>query len=205
MKELTKRQEQVLRFIAKMVKTEHLPPTLAEISEELGASSRNTAVKHLAALQKKGYIKWGVRARGIQLLEPMGLLDREDELSLPLVGAVTAGLPMLAEENIERYVPVPRLLVRSLGTHFMLRVKGDSMKNVGILDGDLVIVRSGSSAQVGDVVVALIEDDATVKRLMMSDGKRYLKPENPDFPEIHPDGDWMVQGKVVGLIREKVG
>lgn len=204
MTKLTERQEQVLRFIAKKINTEHLPPTLAEIAEELGASSRNTAVKHLDALQKKGYIKWGVKARGIQLLEPKGLLDREDETSLPLVGAVTAGLPMLAEENVERFVPVPRLLVRSLGKHFLLRVQGESMRDAGILDGDLVVVRSGGAADHGDVVVALLENDATVKRLMLRDGKRYLKPENPDFANIRPEGDWSIQGKVVGLIRESV-
>ena len=204
MEKLSVKQEKVLKFIAKTIRQQNFPPTLQEIADELGAASRNSAVKYLDTLQRKGYIKWGVKARGIQLLEPKGLLDREDELSLPLVGAVTAGLPMLAEENIERYVPVPRLLVSSLGTHFLLRVKGDSMKDAGILDGDLVIVRSGSSADHGDVVVALIENDATVKRLMMRDGKRYLKPENPDFPEIHPEGEWSIQGKVVGLIRESV-
>ena len=204
MKKLTEKQEGVLKIIARKIRRDNMPPTLQEITDELGAASRNTAVKYLDALQKKGYLKWGVKARGIQLLEAKGLLDREDELSLPLVGAVTAGMPMLAEENIERYVPVPRLLVRSLGKHFLLRVQGDSMKNAGILDGDLVVVRSGSSAETGDVVVALIEDEATVKRLMSDGRKRYLKPENPDYPEIHPRGDWKIQGRVVGLIRENV-
>jgi repressor LexA len=205
MKGLTQRQRHVLEIIVRKIKEQGFPPTLQDLTEALGVSSRNTAVKHLTALARKKYIVWEKnKARGIRLLEPMGLLDGENEKSLPLVGAVTAGLPMLAEENIERYVPVPRYLCRSTQTHYLLRVQGDSMKNAGILDNDLVVVRSQSSAGVGDVIVALLDNEATVKRLASRGGERYLKAENPDYTDIHPTGEWTIQGKVVALVRENV-
>jgi repressor LexA len=205
MEKLTRRQQEVLETIIRMMQENEYPPTLKELADALGASSRNTAVKHLTVLDRKGYIRWEKNiARGIKILEHMGLLDGEEEQSLPLVGLVTAGLPMLAEENIERYVPAPKHLLRARGRHFMLRVQGESMKNAGILDEDLVVVRSQSAADVGDIVVALLDDKATVKRLALKKGKRYLKAENPEFPDIHPDGEWTVQGKVVALMRENV-
>ena len=205
MQKLTRRQQEVLEIIIRMMQENEYPPTLKELADALGASSRNTAVKHLTVLDRKGYIRWEKNiARGIKILESMGLLDGEAEQSLPLVGSVTAGLPMLAEENIERYVPAPKHLLRSRGRHFMLRVQGESMKNAGIFDEDLVIVRSQNSADVGDIVVALLDDKATVKRLAAKRGKRFLKAENPEFQDIHPDEEWTVQGKVVALMRENV-
>lgn len=205
MQKLTRRQQEVLETIIRMMQENEYPPTLKELADALGASSRNTAVKHLTVLDRKGYIRWEKNiARGIKILESMGLLDGEAEQSLPLVGSVTAGLPMLAEENIERYVPAPKHLLRSRGRHFMLRVQGESMKNAGIFDEDLVIVRSQNSADVGDIVVALLDDKATVKRLAAKRGKRFLKAENPEFQDIHPDEEWTVQGKVVALMRENV-
>ena len=205
MQKLTRRQQEVLETIIRMMQDNEYPPTLKELADALGASSRNTAVKHLTVLDRKGYIRWEKNiARGIKILEPMGLMDREKEQSLPLIGSVTAGLPMLAEENIERYVPAPKHLLRSRGQHFMLRVQGESMKDAGILDKDLVVVRSQNSADVGDIIVALIDDKATVKRLAVEKRRRYLKAENPEFPDIHPDEEWTVQGKVVALMRENV-
>jgi repressor LexA len=205
MEKLTKRQREVFEVIIDLIKQKEYPPTLKELAEELGAASRNTAVKHLTVLDRKGYLHWEKnKARGIKILEPLGLLDKDDETSLPLVGVVTAGAPMLAEENIERFVSVPKYLVHSADKHFLLRVKGDSMKNAGILNKDLVVVRSQSAANVGDIVVALLEDQATVKRLASSDGRRYLKAENPEYQDIHPDSEWAIQGKVVSLVRESV-
>ncbi len=205
MEKLTERQQEVLETIVRLIKEKEYPPTLQELSDELGAASRNTAVKHLAALARKGYISWEKNiARGIRVLEHKGLLDGGDEVSLPLVGTVRAGMPMLAEENVERYVAVPKYLLRSSGRHFLLRVKGDSMRNAGILDKDLVVVRSQSAALIGEIVVALLGGEATVKRLAARDGIPYLKAENPNYPDIHPDEEWSIQGKVVALLRETV-
>ena len=205
MKGITARQQTVLEIIARIIKERGYPPTLQDLTDALGASSRNTAVKHLVALSKKGYIMWEKnKARGIRLLKPMGLLDNEEEMSLPLVGAVTAGTPMLAEQNIERHVAVPRFLVRNPGSHFLLRVKGHSMRDAGLLDKDLVVVRSQSSADTGEVVVALIGGEATVKRLASKDGRQYLKAENPEYADIHPQSEWSIQGRVVALVRESV-
>lgn len=206
METLTRRQQEVFETIIRMMKIKEYPPTLKELADELGAASRNTAVKHLALLERKGYIKWDKgKARGIKILEHKGLLDSEDEKSLPLVGSVPAGRPMLAEQNIERYVPTPKYLLRSRGQHFLLRVHGESMKNAGILDNDLVVVRSQKGADIGDIVVALIGGEATVKRLAAKNGRRYLKAENPDFKDIHPKDEWAIQGKVVALMRENIG
>lgn len=205
MEKLSKKQKKALRIIIEKIKEQGYPPTLKELSDELGAASRTSAVKYLNLLERKGFILWEKnKARGIRVLESMGLMAEEGEAGLPLVGSVTAGLPMLAEQNIERYVTVPRHLLSGDGMHFLLRVKGDSMVNAGILDKDLVVVRSQNSAAVGDVVVALIDGDATVKRLAADKGERYLKAENPQFRDIRPDISWSIQGRVVALVREHV-
>ncbi len=205
MKGLTHRQETVLEIISRWIREQGYPPTLQELADTLGASSRNTAVKHLSALVKKGYIAWEKNtARGIRLLEARGFMDREDEVSLPLVGAVPAGAPLLAEENVERYVTVPHSLMRSGGPFFVLRVRGESMRNAGVLNDDLVIVRSQYTADTGDIVVALIDGEATVKRLALQGDRQYLKAENPEYDNIFPESEWSVQGKVVALVREEV-
>ena len=205
MKGITSRQQTVLDIIIRYIREQGYPPTLRELADELGVSSRNSSVKHLTALAKKGYIIWEKnKARGIRLARPQKVWEGEDMTSLPLIGAVTAGLPMLAEQNIERYVPVPRYLVHSGDEHFVLRVEGESMRNAGILDRDLVIVRSQQNANIGEIVVALIETEATVKRLAEADGRRYLKAENPAYPDIYPEGEWSIQGKVVALVRENM-
>ncbi len=205
MKKPSPRQKTVLEIILRWIREQGYPPTLKEMADELGVASRNSIVKHLTGLAKKGYIIWeDNKARGIRVVEHMGLLDNEGEKSLPLVGEITAGLPLLAEENIECYVPVPRYLVRSDDRHFLLKVQGESMKNVGILAEDLVVVRSQNSANVGEIIVALIEDEATVKRLASKEGRRYLKVENPSFSDIHPSGSWSIQGKIVALVRENI-
>lgn len=204
MKKLTEKQERVLRLIARWIKDEGYPPTLQEMADELGVASKNAVVKMLQALEKKGYIRKSSLARGIQFVESMGLLDKENESSLPVVGAVTAGMPMLAQENIERFVQVPRSLLRGVGRHFLLRVRGDSMRDAGILDGDLVVVNADQNAQAGDIVVALLGQETTVKRLMVKSGIHFLKAENPDYPNIYPETEWTAQGRVVALIREMV-
>ncbi len=205
MERLSRKQQHALDLIVAKIKAQGYPPTLQELTEALGAASRNTAIKYLRILERKGHIVWEhKKARGIQLLERGRDGEEVEEVGLPLIGTVAAGTPILAEQNIERYVTVPRYLLRSAGPHFLLRVRGDSMIGAGILPDDLVVVRSQPDAQVGEVVVALLDGEATVKRLAMKDGRRFLKAENPVVADIHPEADWSIQGKVVALIREEV-
>ena len=205
MKNITPRQQHVLNLIRKFIRDYGYPPTLKELTDLLGASSRNTAVKHVQALAKKGFLHWEKnKARGLRVLAAAGQTSDNDPIKLPLVGSVTAGTPMLAEENIERHIPVPRQFIHSMHTHFLLQIRGESMKNAGILNEDLVIVRSQSQAKTGDIVVALVENETTVKRLAKSNGRLFLKAENEAFPDIHPSGEWSIQGRVVGLLREHV-
>ena len=206
MKSLTEKQKNVLKLIAVKIKELGYPPTLQELADDLGVRSKNAVLKHLTALQKKGYIskREGGAARGIRILESMGFLDNEDENSVPLVGAVSAGSPLLAEENVERYLNIPKFLLPSKGNYFALKVRGDSMVNAGIHEDDLVVVRSTNSVNNGDIVVALIGNETTVKRFVANGKERYLKPENSKYADIHPREAWSVQGKVVALIREAV-
>ncbi len=205
MKKLTEKQKQILKLIAEKIKEMGFPPTMQELADELGVKSKNAIFKHLEALEKKGYIRrFAGGARGITILESLGFLNGEGLRSVPLVGSVAAGMPILAEENIERYVPIPDYLVQNGGPYFALRVKGDSMINAGILEGDLVIVRSTSYAENGDIVVALSGEEATVKRLIVRGEQKYLKPENDLYDLIPLTEEWSIQGKVVALIRERL-
>ncbi|MFQ5770425.1 MAG: transcriptional repressor LexA, partial [bacterium] len=171
-----------------------------------GVASKNAVLKHLTALEKKGYIgkREGGAARGIRILESMGFLDSPDENSVPLVGSVAAGSPLLAEENVESYLTVPRYLLPARGDYFALRVQGDSMIEAGIHEDDLVVVHATNRANNGDIVVALIGNETTVKRFVVDGNERYLKPENVKYSDIRPQQEWSVQGKVVALIRESV-
>ncbi len=205
MKKLTEKQKQILKLIADKVKDVGFPPTMQELADELGVKSKNAIFKHLEALEKKGYIRRAAGgARGITILESLGFLDSAGIHSVPLVGSVAAGSPILAEENIERYVPVPNYLTQNGGEYFALRVKGDSMIEAGILDGDLVIVRSTPYAENGDIVVALSGEEATVKRLLIQGSQKFLKPENEMYELIPLTEEWSIIGKVVSLIRERL-
>ncbi|HOT97249.1 MAG TPA: transcriptional repressor LexA [bacterium] len=201
MEKLSRKQEKALALIVKRSREQGYPPTLAELTEELGAASKNTAVKYLRILARKGYIVWDRnKARGIQVAAEFA----GEESGVPLIGSIAAGTPMLAEANIERHVAVPRFLLHATGPHFLLRVAGESMINAGILPGDLVLVQARAQANVGDVVVALIGNEATVKRLAQRADRYFLHAENPAHADIYPEGEWSVQGKVVALIRETV-
>ncbi|MFQ5640661.1 MAG: transcriptional repressor LexA [bacterium] len=206
MKALTEKQKNVLKLIAEKIKEVGYPPTLQELADELGVASKNAVLKHLTALEKKGYIgkREGGAARGIRILESLGFLDSPGENSVPLVGSVPAGSPLLAEENVESYLTIPKFLLPTRGDFFALRVQGDSMIEAGIFENDLVVVQSTNSANNGDIVVALIGNETTVKRFVATANDRYLKPENPKYSEIHPLEEWSVQGKVVALIRQGV-
>ncbi|MFQ5602638.1 MAG: transcriptional repressor LexA [bacterium] len=206
MKPLTDKQKNVLRLVAEKIKEVGYPPTLQELADELGVASKNAVLKHLTALEKKGYIgkRQGGAARGIRILESMGFLDRPGENSVPLVGSVAAGSPLLAEENVESYLTVPKHLLSSKGDYFALRVQGDSMIEAGIHEDDLVVVHATNQAKNGDIVVALIGNETTVKRFVVDGREKYLKPENARYSDIRPQQEWSVQGKVVALIRESV-
>lgn len=202
MKGLTRRQEEVLKFIADYLTNYEYPPSYQEIADKFGIASKHGVVRHLEALVKKGFIeKSGTTARSIRIKDKR-YQPVSEAANLPLIGRVSAGYPILAEQNIDDYIAVPRRLIRTEGRYFTLRVQGDSMINAGIFDGDLVIVLSTNVAEPGQIVVALIGDEVTVKRLIMRGNEKFLKAENPAYPDIHPQSEWQIQGRVVGLIRE---
>lgn len=204
MKGLTKRQEEVLRFISDYVANYGYSPSYQEIADAFGIASKHGVVRHLDALAKKGYIeKTDTTARSIRIVSQQ-YMPVTEAIQLPLIGRVSAGYPILAEQNIEDYVTVPRRLIKSEGRYFTLRVQGDSMVNAGILDGDLVIVQSRETADPGQIVVALIGDEVTVKRLIVRGNEKFLKAENPAYPDIHPQSEWRIQGRVVGVLRDLV-
>jgi repressor LexA len=207
---LTERQQQILDLIRQAVARTGFPPTRAEIAQALGFRSPNAAEDHLKALARKGAIELTAGAsRGIRLKEnrpeggqaelPMPALA---QLVLPLIGRVAAGSPILAAEHIERDVGVdPALFAQR--PDYLLKVRGMSMRDVGILDGDLLAVKKTSDAREGQIVVARIDEDVTVKRLHRQGGRIELLPENPDFEPIivQPGQDFALEGIAVGLIR----
>ncbi len=215
---LTARQSQILDLIRQAILTNGRPPTRAEIADALGFRSANAAEDHLRALARKGVIRLSAgTSRGIQLVEGHDdlappatgrrapdptLVQAGDQLLLPIVGRVAAGNPILAAEHIEREIPVGVGLF-SQTPDYLLRVRGASMRDAGILDGDLLAVRRSPEARNGQIVVARLGDDVTVKRLDRHDGGLRLLPENPDFEpiEITPEDDFALEGIAVGLIR----
>jgi repressor LexA len=204
MKGLTQRQEAILEYIAEYLVDHSYPPSYQEIADAFDIVSKNGVVRHLKALIRKGYIeKTDTSARSIRIIDQK-YQSSNNMVNVPLVGRVAAGFPILAEENIEDYISVPRKIIKTEGRYFALRVQGDSMINAGIFDGDLVIVRSANRAISNDIVVALLEDEVTVKRLVTERDQTFLKAENPEYPNIHPQQEWNIQGKVVGLIRDSV-
>ncbi|MGI5881854.1 MAG: transcriptional repressor LexA [Dethiobacteria bacterium] len=205
MKGLTSRQQKVLNFIKEEVMLKNYPPSVREICAFMNLSSSSTVHAHLRALEKKGYIRRDPsKPRALEILDPATRsYQKKKARPIPILGQVTAGVPVLAEENIEDYLFLPDDIVKE-DTVFMLRVRGESMKDAGILPGDLVIVRRQPSAESGEIVVALLSDEATIKRFYKQEDKILLKPENPAFkPIIIPasNGNTRILGKVVGLLR----
>lgn len=200
-KGLTGRQEAILRFIIENIRDDGYPPTIAEIGEEFGISSTNGVNDHLVALERKGYIERSSKARGIHVTPKAaaGLYQRDAYLA-PLVGQVAAGQPVLADENIEEHVPLSSAHARE-GT-FCLRVRGDSMIEDGILEGDIVVVNPNQRPRKGDVVVALVEDDTTVKRFFPRGRTIELRPANATMDPIEvPAESVVIQGVVIGVQR----
>ncbi|HIA48478.1 MAG TPA: transcriptional repressor LexA [Candidatus Hydrogenedentes bacterium] len=200
-KGLTKRQETILRFIIESIRDVGYPPTIAEIGQEFGISSTNGVNDHLLALDKKGYIERSSKARGIHVTPKAaaGLYQHESAM-VPLVGEVAAGNPILAEENIESYVAVSSEMANT--GSYCLRICGDSMIEDGILDGDVVVVDQTRLPKNGEVVVALVDGDATVKHFFPKGDQVELHPANSSMEPINVSiHDLHIQGVVVGLQR----
>lgn len=202
MENLTGRQSEVLEFIREKLAERGMPPTVAEIAEAMGVSSTNGIRGHLQALERKGAIELVPNAsRGIRLLGPQEY--EEQRLGLPVVGQVAAGSPILAQEHIEDYCRVDNSTFHP-SADYLLRVKGESMREVGIFDGDLLAVHRTSTASNGQIVVARIGDEVTVKRLRIKGHMAYLHPENPDFHVIEVDMKKQaldIEGIAVGVLR----
>ncbi|MDQ2985076.1 MAG: transcriptional repressor LexA [Actinomycetota bacterium] len=205
---LTGRQQEIWDFLVDYVDRHGYPPTVREIGEAVGLASPSTVHAHLANLERAGLLKRDpTKPRALELSgrERRGAAQAADEpRGLPLLGQIAAGGPLLADQDIEEYVTIPEQLERA-GADFLLRVKGDSMVNAGILDGDLVVVRRQETAQNGDIVVALAGDDenvdeATVKTFHREDGRVRLQPENDELEPIYAD-HVQVLGKVTGVFR----
>ena len=208
MKELTLQQKKVLQCIKFYIKKTGFPPTRADICRELGFKSPNAAESHLRALEKKSYISIEKGAsRGINLINDYYKFadNNEDKYqSIPVVGLVAAGSPTLADENIEKHIPFQDSLFLSEFDYF-LRVKGLSMKDAGIMEDDLVAIKKTSEVRNGDIVVARIEDEVTLKYFQSSGDQIKLIPANDDFEEIHISKEtegFFIEGKSIGLIRE---
>ncbi len=198
---LSERQKQLLNFIIKEIREHSLPPSISEMAEYLGVKSKNAVAKILNCLEKDGYIKTTGKARGIEVLDSLGASLQKGFFRVPILGSIQAGTPHLAEEHIEDWINLPQTLIKGRRDVFLLRVRGQSMINAGIYEGDLVIVRPTKEAKHNDIVVALLHDEATVKRFIQIKNRAYLKAENPEFKDIYPKEEWMIQGKVVGVIR----
>lgn len=200
-RDLTPQQRKVYEYILDFTRRKGYPPSVREIGEALGLTSSSTVHGHLTRLAEKGYIyRDPTKPRAIELLiDPITDDMRAPTTFVPVVGQVTAGAPILAEENIEEYFPLPQQLVRDQAV-FMLKVRGDSMIEAGILHGDHVIVRQQQAADNGDIVVARLDDEATVKRFFREKGHIRLQPENSQLePIIVPHCD--IVGKVIGVFR----
>jgi len=197
---LTPRQAEVLSLIKNYIEDTGFPPTRADIARELGFKSANAAEEHLKALAKKGAIEMIPGAsRGIRIP------DTGEEKGIPVVGQVAAGNPILAQENIDDYCEIPNAFFHPPADYF-LRVRGDSMVEIGIFDGDLLAVHKTAHADNGDIVVARIDDEVTVKRLKKTRSKYQLQllPENQDFSPIDVDlryQDFAIEGLSVGVVR----
>lgn len=197
---LTQRQQQILHYVATCIRRSGYVPSVREVGRAVGLRSPSTVHQHLSALERKGYIRrHGDRMRVLQITDRSALRDLEETVTLPLVGRVSAGLPVLAEEHVEDMIPVPRRFVGWQEECFLLTVRGDSMVGAGILPGDLVIVRCQQTAQPGDIVVALYGEEATVKRLAREGEQLVLRAEHPAYPVLR--GTFEIIGKVVGLLR----
>jgi len=202
---LTKRQSQIYEFICQEVADKGYPPSVREIANAVGLSSPSTVHTHLQVLEDKGYIKRDLsKPRALEIIGKDSSSDIsvggvESVVSIPLVGRVAAGVPILAEQNVEAMIPLPQAIVGDAAS-FVLRVQGESMIQAGIFDGDFVVVKEQSDAVNGQIVVALINDEATVKTFYREKDRIRLQPENPTMQPIYVVNPTIL-GRVVALIR----
>lgn len=197
---ISAKQQEILEYIKETILKKGYPPAVREICEAVNLKSTSSVHSHLETLEENGYIRRDpTKPRAIEILDDHFDLTRREVANIPLIGSVAAGQPILAQENIENYFPVPVDLIPNQET-FILKVKGESMINAGILDGDHIIVAQQETADNGDIVVALLDDSATVKRFYREDSQIRLQPENDAMDPIYAT-DVQILGKVVGLLR----
>jgi repressor LexA len=197
---ITAKQQEILEYIKETILKKGYPPSVREICEAVHLKSTSSVHSHLETMERNGYIRRDpTKPRTIEIIDDCFNLTRREVVNVPMIGTVAAGQPILAEENIENYFPVPVELLPN-GQTFMLRVKGESMINAGIFDGDQIIVKQQEYAHNGDIVVALIDDSATVKRFYKEKGHYRLQPENDALEPIIVD-EVKILGIVIGLIR----
>lgn len=198
---ISKKQQEILDYIKNEILNRGFPPAVREICEAVNLKSTSSVHSHLEALEKNGYIRRdATKPRAIEIIDENFNLVRREVVNVPLIGTVAAGQPLLAVENIENYFPVPAEFMPNEQT-FMLRVKGESMVNAGIFDGDQVLVKQQSTASDGDIVVALVEDSATVKTFYKEKGYYRLQPENDSMDPIIVRENLQILGKVFGVFR----
>ena len=197
---ISDKQREILEYIKAEILNKGYPPAVREICEAVKLKSTSSVHAHLETLEKNGYIRRDpTKPRAIEIVDENFNLTRRDMFNVPIVGRVAAGEPILAVENIENYFPIPAEFMPNEQT-FILQVQGESMVNAGILDGDYILVEQQKTANDGDMVVALVDDSATVKTFYKENGYYRLQPEN-DFMEPIIVSDVMIMGKVIGTFR----
>ena len=197
---ISPKQQEILEYIKSQILERGFPPAVRDICEAVHLKSTSSVHSHLETLEKNGYIRRDpTKPRAIEILDESFNFTRREMVNVPMVGRVAAGEPLLAEQNVENYFPIPMEFMPNNQT-FMLRVKGDSMINIGIFDGDLVLVEQRQTARNGEVIVALVEDGATVKRFFKEEGVFRLQPENDALDPIIVK-EVQLLGKVIGVFR----
>ena len=198
---ISPKQTEILEYIKSEIINRGFPPAVREICEAVNLKSTSSVHSHLETLERNGYIRRDpTKPRAIEIVDDNFNLTRRELVNVPVVGRVAAGEPILAVENVENYFPIPAEFMPNSQT-FMLNVKGESMINAGILDGDQSLVQQQSTAENGDIVVALIDDSATVKTFYKEDGYYRLQPENDTMEPIIVKDDLKILGKVIGVFR----
>lgn len=198
---ITDKQREILEYIKNEILNRGFPPAVREICEAVHLKSTSSVHAHLESLEKNGYIRRDpTKPRAIEIVDDNFNLVRREMVNVPVIGRVAAGEPLLAIENVEGYFPIPAEFMPNAQT-FILNIVGESMVNAGILDGDKVIVEQTSTAQNGDIVVALVDDSATVKRFYKENGYYRLQPENDYMDPIIVEDQLQILGKVIGVYR----